>query len=248
MSNFGVHPQLEQKEAPAILPHDAIFCLEEARTLLERVESTVPPPVRRAHQLINHALHLAQSPASLFQSWAALIYIGLITLAELGFIYLYCRWHGITLSLLHPFQIYSPENIRLLSQINFVAFLPDDLKMPTTMSFVAEVLMWSSVGVWGHRIYSMGVRYEHRRANFPFDVANYIGILARNTSIAAIILMLLHLSKFEVFGVSLERFEVTAGLAFLLGFFGDDSVRFLNKLRIAIFGQAEKGVLKPDKG
>jgi len=190
-------------------------------------------------------MEVSVQPESLFQRWAALIYIALITVAEFGFIYLYCRWHGIAVSLLHPWQIYEPENIKLLSQITFVG---DPKLPPTTMSFTAEVLMWSSLGVWGQRIFGMAMRYQHQRSNFPYDVALYVGILARNTSIAAIILVLLNLSKFSVFGVSLDRFDAVAGLAFMLGYFGEDSARLLRKLRQIILGEAGNDNFEPSKG
>ena len=161
--------------------------------------------------------------------WAALIYIMMIGLAQIMFIEMYCRWHGAYfISLPNPLRFYDPANIDKLANLTFVKMVDG---VPTTMSIAAEVMAWSSVGVWAQRMYGMARRYQRQTPNLPYDMAVYIGILARNTSIAATIIIVLRLTKFSVFDVSLDRFDATVGLSFMLGFFGSDAYRFLCRLR-----------------
>ena len=166
--------------------------------------------------------------------WGALLYIVLTGIAQIAFIEMYCRWHGAWFLFPNPFRLYDPANIERLARMDFVAYVNG---APTTMSVAAEVLMWSSLGVWAQRLFGMSRRYRRRVPDFPNDVATYIGILARNTSIAATVIIILRLSDFSVFGVSLDRFDATVGTAFLLGFFGEDTYTLLCKIRDGLFGQ-----------
>jgi hypothetical protein len=166
--------------------------------------------------------------------WAPLFYIVMTGIAQIAFIEMYCRWHGAWFLFPNPLNLYDPENVAKLANMDFVAYVNG---VPTTMSVAAEVLMWSSLGVWAQRLFGMSRRYRQRRPDLPHDIATYIGILARNTSIAATVIIILRLSDFSVFGVSLDRFDATVGTAFLLGFFGEDTYRLLCKLRDTLLGQ-----------
>jgi hypothetical protein len=146
--------------------------------------------------------------------------------AEIVFIEFYCRWHG---SYFISLNLYDPVNVAVLSRINFV-------NGPTTMSIAAEVLMWSSLGVWARGSYDMAQELMKREARYAYDIGNYIGTMVRNTSVAAIIVIILRLTKFSIFGVALDEtsplaFDATVGLSFLLGFFGDDAYRILTHLK-----------------
>ena len=165
-------------------------------------------------------------------AWLPLFYIGAITAAELVFIECYCHWHGAQFLLPDPLRLYSAENIAKLSKIGFVSGTP-----PTTMDFTAEILMWASLGVWSQRIASMVARYQQHRPSPPHDLAEYIGVLGCHTSIAAALMIVLELSKFTVFGISLDSFQATAGTAFILGYFGKETERLLARLRDQIFGK-----------
>lgn len=180
------------------------------------------------------------APASLYAHWAPLIYIVMTGLAQIMFIEMYCRWHGAYfISLPNPLGFYDPANIDTLANLNFIKVVDG---VPTTMSIAAEVMAWSSVGVWAQRMYSMARRYRRQVPDFPYDVAVYIGMLARNTSIAATIIIILRLTKFSIFEVSLDRFDATVGLSFVLGFFGSDAYLFLCRIRDKILN----GTLKED--
>lgn len=170
-----------------------------------------------------------------FVRWAALFYILITMFAEAIFVELYCHWHGAQFLLPNPLNFYSQENIRLLSNITFVATGPDG--GPTVMSMTAEILMWSSLGIWAQRIAGMVKRYDKEIPDLPRDLAIYIGILGSQTAVAAGVIILLKLSKFTIFGVSVDNFEATAGLAFLLGFFGRETMAFFGGLRGKIFGK-----------
>lgn len=154
--------------------------------------------------------------------WSLVILLFLCALIEAVFVEFYCRWHGASFISL---DLYSPVNVDVLSKIGFV-------NGPTTMSIAAEVLMWSSLGVWAQQSYANTKAMLERKFRFAQDGPQYIGIMMRNTSVAAIIVILLRLSNFSLFGVSLEAsnpmaFDATIGLSFLLGFFGDDAYRIL---------------------
>jgi hypothetical protein len=166
---------------------------------------------------------------ALIQTWGALAYIAATTASEVFFIELYCRWHGARFLTL---DLYSPQNVTALTKIGFVGGLP-----PSPMSMIAEVLMWSSLGVWAARAFTMTTRYEGKRINPPHDVADYVGTLIRDTSVAAVIITLLNISKFQVFGKSVDDFASTAGLSFLLGFFGNDAYRLICVLRDKVFAK-----------
>jgi hypothetical protein len=221
--------QIEEHTPSAVLP-------------IARPEAIPPATLAAAPPLETAMVGVTPSPKiidrldALVQTWGALAYIGLTTVSEVFFIELYCRWHGARLLTL---DLYSPQNVAALSKIGFVGGTP-----PSPMSIVAEVLMWSSLGVWAARAYTMITRYEGKRYNPPRDVADYIGTLIRNTSIAAIIITLLNVSKFQVFGQSVNNFEATAGLSFLLGFFGDDAYRLICALRDKAFAKLDE----PRKG
>jgi hypothetical protein len=78
---------------------------------------------------------------------------------------------------------------------------------------------------------------------FVDDGLGYVGTMMRTTSIAAIIVIILRLTKFSIFGVSLDEtsplaFDATIGVSFLLGFFGNDSYKLLSKARQALLGKA----------
>jgi hypothetical protein len=171
-----------------------------------------------------------------FAKWAPLIYILITGLAEALFVELYCHWHGGQFLFPDPRKLYSPENIAKLSHIDFVARTgPNPTDPPTVMSMAAEILMWSSLGIWAQRISGMVTRYEETPPNVPHDLATYIGILGCQTGVVAGVLILLRLSNFHIFNVSVDNFEATVGLAFLLGYFGDETIRFFGQLRTSIF-------------
>jgi hypothetical protein len=64
--------------------------------------------------------------------------------------------------------------------------------------------------------------YQHRR---------------RRTSIAAAVMINLKLSGFKIFNISLENFEATVGIAFILGYFGEHTERLLGANTRAGFRQ-----------
>jgi hypothetical protein len=184
--------------------------------------------LKDASAYIDKALNLNITPTKtgLFRRWTVLMYIVMAGLAEVFFIQLYCWWHGAEFISLN---LYSPANIAKLSALTFV-------NGPTTMSVAAEVLMWSSLGVWAQASYNIARDFVSKKTNYPLDIASYIGTMARNTSIAAIVVIILRLSKFSVFGVSLDAasplaFDATIGISFLLGFFGDDAYRIICHFR-----------------
>lgn len=178
----------------------------------------------------------APSGAFWFARWAALIYILVTGAAEAVFVELYCHWHGAQFLLPEPWLLYSPQNIAALAHINFVARIgPNPTDPPTVMSMAAEILMWSSLGVWARRIAGMVKRYQESAPDLPHDLATYIGILGCQTGVVAGVLILLRLSNFHVFNVSVNDFEATVGLAFLLGYFGDETVLYFGQLRKAVF-------------
>lgn len=211
----------------------------EALELVSRAIETEPPlrePLVAAQASLERAIATAHLPwvDRIAIRWGALFYIVLTGIAQMAFIEMYCRWHGAWFLFPNPFRLYDPANIDRLARMDFVAYVNG---VPTTMSVAAEVMMWSSLGVWAQRLFGMSRRYQRRLPDFPHDVATYIGILARNTSIAATVIIILRLSDFSVFGVSLDRFDATVGTAFLLGFFGGDTYKLLCKIRDGLFGQ-----------
>ena len=174
----------------------------------------------------------APQPMLKLVTWLPLLYIMAITTAELVFIECYCHWHGAQFLLPNPFNLYSADNIVKLSKISFVGGSP-----VSTMDFTAEILMWASLGVWAQRISGMVARYQKQVPNPPHDLAEYIGILGCHTSIAAALMVVLKLSGFKVFGISLDSFEATAGTAFILGYFGKQTEYLLIRLRDQVFGK-----------
>src|SRR5437879_6359377 len=93
--------------------------------------------------------------------WAALAYIQVTGAAEAVFVEFYCHWHGAQFLLPDPRLLYSPENIAKLSHIDFVSRIgPNPTDAPTVMSMAAEILMWSSLGIWAQRISGMVERYK----------------------------------------------------------------------------------------
>jgi hypothetical protein len=141
--------------------------------------------------------------------WAALIYILITGTAEGAFIELYCHWHGAQFLLPNPLNFYSPDNIDKLARIGFVATTGPN-GGPTVMSMTAEILMWSSLGIWARRIAGVVARYKRETPDLPHDLATYIGILGSQTAVAAGVLILLKLSNFTIFGVSVDHFDATA--------------------------------------
>ncbi len=171
-------------------------------------------------------------PVQSLAAWLPLLYILTITAAEAVFIECYCHWHGAQFLLPNPFNLYSADNIAKLSKIGFVGGSP-----PSTMDFTAEILMWASLGVWSQRIATMSARYQKHAPNPPHDLAEYIGILGCHTSIAAAFMIVLKLSGFKVFGISLDTFEATAGIAFILGYFGKQTDGLLTRMRDQVLGK-----------
>jgi hypothetical protein len=174
----------------------------------------------------------AVAPRTTLERWLPLMYIGLITGAEIIFIECYCHWHGAQFLLPNPLKLYSPDNIHKLSEIGFDG-------QPTVMRFTAEILMWASLGVWSERVAGMVKRYEDRRPDLPHDLTEYIGSLGCHTSIAAAVMIVLKLSGFKIFSISLENFEATAGIAFILGYFGQYTEQLLTRIRIQVFGKKD---------
>lgn len=178
-------------------------------------------------------------PQTTLERWMPLFYIALTTGAEVGFIECYCHWHGAQFLLPNPLNLYSAANITRLTQIGFVGG-------PSVMSLTAEILMWSSLGVWSKRISDMADRYRAHPPDLPYDLAVYIGLLGCRTSIAAAVMIVLKLSGFKIFNMSLDNFEVAVGLAFILGYFGEHTERLLSRIREQVFGK--KDLLRhPDK-
>jgi hypothetical protein len=154
--------------------------------------------------------------------WSLLFSLVLTGLIQVFFIEIYCRWHG---SYFISLDLYNPVNVGILSKISFV-------NGATTMSVTAEVMMWSSLGVWAQQSYVNTMAMVQRKFRFVDDSLSYAGIMMRTCSIAAIVVIVLRLTKFAVFGVSLDEssplaFDATIGLSFLLGFFGNDAYRIL---------------------
>ncbi len=225
----GEHPtsssQLEvATPQPALTPHEH---LTKAHNVLvdaiQHGEGNINA-MQTAQTHIDEALALSKVSrlVRLSRRWGILIYIVMAGLAEVFFIELYCRWHG---AYFISLDLYNPINIGILSNINFV-------NGPTTMSVAAEVLMWSSLGVWAKGTYDMARHYVAREMRYALDIGSYTGTMVRNTSVAAIVVIILRLTKFSIFGVALDTssplaFDATVGISFLLGFFGDDAYRIL---------------------
>jgi hypothetical protein len=205
----------------------------ETHKLNARIEALLP---QAASLLRDHSLPTQPEPVVHLlrglSAWLPLAYILAITAAELAFIECYCHWHGAQFLLPNPFNLYSPHNIATLSKLSFVSGSP-----PTTMDFTAEILMWASLGVWSQRISGMTVRYQRHVPNPPHDLAEYIGILGCHTSIAAAVMIVLKLSGFKIFGLSLDSFEATAGTAFILGYFGKQTEQLLTRMRDQLLGR-----------
>ncbi|HWE84710.1 MAG TPA: hypothetical protein VG267_07185 [Terracidiphilus sp.] len=201
--------------------------LESHKTKPALIEALVPqaPALRVEESLVPNPEPLPP-PAGTLAAWLPLLYMLAITAAELAFIEFYCHWHGAQFLLPNPFNLYSAENIAKLSKITFVSGSP-----PTTMDFTAEILMWASLGVWSQRIAGMNARYRRHVPNPPHDLAEYIGILGCHTSIAAAVMIVLKLSGFKIFSISLDSFEATAGTAFILGYFGKQTEQLFLRLR-----------------
>jgi hypothetical protein len=189
----------------------------EQQTQLERIKTSIDAALL-SYQLTPGKIWLYQ--------WSAVILLVLCGLAEAFFIELYCAWHG---AYFISLNIFSSDNINKLSNITFV-------NGPTTLSIAGEVLMWSSLGVWAQQSYLNVALMVRRKFRFADHGPYYIGVMMRNTSVAAAIVILLRLAKFSIFGVSLDNanpllFDTIIGLSFLLGFFGDDAHRILNSFK-----------------
>jgi hypothetical protein len=212
--------------------------LDAARDCLAKVQPDSDYP-KEAIRLIDESLALLRGKR--WRRWAhscdiglqycgPMLYLAMITAVEVIFIELYCRWHGARFLSLH---LYDDANISKLAGIDFVGMQSGS--SPPTMSIVAEVLMWSSLGIWAFRAFTMLARYKNERINPPHDITDYASVLIRNTSIAAVIITLLALARFQVFDQSVENFQAVAGLAFILGFFGDQAYGILNTIAQKVF-------------
>lgn len=214
LAKFGIELNNVHKRASALITSD----IEERIENLEQIRTSIDTAL----------LEYQWTPGQLWLYQWSLVFLLVITgIIEGIFVYLYIQWHGVYISSF--FDIYKPESIGLLSQINFVGG-------PTTLSIAAEVLVWSSLGVWAQQAYINSIKMLRRQFRFADDGPKYMGIMMRNTSVAAIIVILLKLAKFSLFGVSLEAgnplaFDFTIGISFLLGFFGDDSAKILSGFR-----------------
>jgi hypothetical protein len=203
-----------------------------------------PPATSEPHGEVvpSEAAHTHVPPLTIFERWSPLLYIALTTGAEVMFIECYCHWHGAQFLLPNPLNLYSVENVRKLSHIGF----PDNSS--SVMNLTAEILMWSSLGVWSQRIAGMAERYRKHRPDLPYDLAVYIGLLGCHTSIAAAVIIILNLSGFQIFGVSLNDFDAVVGIAFVLGFFGEHTERLLTSIREQVFGKKDEVKLKHPPG
>jgi hypothetical protein len=113
--------------------------------------------------------------------------------AEAVFVELYCHWHNAQFLFPDPRLLYSADNIARLAHIDFVARSgPNPTDPPTVMSMAAEILMWSSLGIWAQRISGMVKRYEETQPNPAHDLATYIGLLGCQTGVVAGVLILLN--------------------------------------------------------
>jgi hypothetical protein len=174
------------------------------------------------------------SPIQLWFYQSSLFFLLFLTGAtEAFFIHLYSLWHGAKFI---SIDLYNQNNIDILAKIGFV-------NGASTMSIAAEVLMWSSLGAWAQQSFEHTSLMQKRQFKFVDDGLGYIGNMMRSTSIAAIIVIILRLTKFSIFGVSLDEssplaFDATIGISFLLGFFGNDSYKLLAKTRKTLLGKA----------
>lgn len=165
------------------------------------------------------------------------IFLFLTTVFLLIVVEIYARWHGTTV-LGNLLDFYNPEQVDILSQITFV-------NGATALSVAFEILVWSSVGVWAQQAYINSRRTLDRRFRFGDHGLMYIGVMMRSTGVAVAVILLLRLSQFSLFGVSLDNgnpyaFDATVGLAFVLGFFGDDTIKVLSSFRDVVIGSAKK--------
>jgi len=218
--------------------------LERLKEELDRVEKIIIEKTEKKENTENlliykdevqNAINSYQLTPKLlwFYQWSLVLALVLWSLIEAVFVQLYCLWHGanfLTLSL------YDPHNVELLSKIGFV-------NGSTTMSVAAEVMMWSSLGIWAQQSHKIIFAMLKHKFKFVEDSLAYTGIMMRNTSVAAIIVIILRLTKFSLFGVSLDEasplaFDATIGLSFLLGFFGKDSYTLLSRFKRSLFGKA----------
>ena len=94
----------------------------------------------------------------------------------------------------------------------------------------------------------MASRYRTQRTNPPYDLAVYIGLLGCHTSIAAAVMIVLKLSGFKIFNISLDSFEATVGIAFILGYFGEHTEKLMTKLREQVFGKKDDPKLPHRRG
>ena len=188
-------------------------------------------------QRLLHALETYQWTTAqiwLYQ-WSMVFLAVIMTLFEATAVIVYARWHGVNLL---SADFYSASQITALSNMNFV-------NGPVTMSIIAEILMWSSLGVWASYSYQYGRLMVERKFRFADHGPMYIAHLTRNTGVVAAVILLLRLSQFSIFGISIADssplgFDSTIGLAFLLGFFGDDATQLLLAIKNLIMGQVEK--------
>jgi hypothetical protein len=197
---------------------------------LKKIKSDIDTAIE-AYELVPWQVWLYQ--------WSLVLYFVLIDIGMVIIVEFYCRWHGASFISLN---IYAPANIETLSKINFV-------NGPTTLSIAAEVLTWSSVGVWAQQNYANTILLIKRKFRFAENTLEFVGILMRNTSVASIVIILLRISKFSIFGVSLDAtnplmFDITLGLSFLLGFFGDDAYRILKGFK----DQLVRGAIPNENG
>lgn len=104
------------------------------------------------------------------------------------------------------------------------------------MDIIAEVLVWSSLGVWAKHTFDTPKLYKNQKPDFVHDIGDYIGKMIRNVTVASIIVILFRLSKISIFEVSLNDdnpflFDAVVGISFILGVFGDDAYEILTGIK-----------------
>lgn len=225
---IDTHDKIIQSQATT---DETLRALEKAHEGAEKLSTTISEQIAGLKKIKSDlAIAIDAHKLSPWQTWlyqwSLVLYYILVDAGMVIIVEAYCRWHGASFI---STDLYSPINVETLSKISFV-------NAPTTLSIAAEVLTWSSLGVWSQQNYANTVLLLKRKFRFAEHTLSFVGTLMRNTSVAAIIIILIRISKFSVFGVSLDEsnplmFDITIGLSFLLGFFGDDAYRILKAFK-----------------
>lgn len=229
----------------------ALVITEKERDNLTKQLSDNPSPIARENitQHLNRLneiqkairdsldIYTISTPKKWLYQWSVVSLLLFTTVFLVIVVEIYVRWHGTTI-LGNLNNLYNEEQVALLSQITFA-------NGATTLSIAFEILAWSSVGVWAQQAYANTQRMLNRTFRFADHGPMYIGVMMRNTGIAAAVILLLRLAQFSVFGISLDdsnpyAFDATIGFAFILGFFGDDTIKVLSDLRDAVLGNARR--------